>query len=202
MRASGAPKPAPPPQRGDEDALYRRHQDRLRRIVRSRVNTSDAAIEDACAYAWLQLLRYQPDRARVFGWLAVTATREAIDIDQRARRTVPLVRRDVTNGEEVDVEPASPRDEIAEAIDYRAALNDVAAARLTDRQKRAVALLAGGYSYNDIAEITGWTVRTVERHIRSGREKLAVARRLAPPDRPFSTHRRPSGARADLGLDL
>lgn len=195
---------APPPQRGDEDALYRRYDHRLRGIVRSRVNTSDATIDDACSYAWLQLLRYQPERARLLGWLAVTATREAIALDQRARRTVPLVTRDSFKGEDFEFEPASPRDEMAEAIEYRSALSDVAAADLTDRQKRAVGLLAGGYSYTNISEITGWSVRTVERQILRAREKLVVARDLGsrhPERRSLSRFHSPH-QRSGFEIDL
>jgi DNA-directed RNA polymerase specialized sigma24 family protein len=33
--------------------------------------------EDACSFAWLQLLRTQPERDSVFPWLCVVATNEA-----------------------------------------------------------------------------------------------------------------------------
>ena len=38
-------------------ALFRAHHERLRHTVRHVVATSDAVIEDACAFAWLRLAR-------------------------------------------------------------------------------------------------------------------------------------------------
>jgi DNA-directed RNA polymerase specialized sigma24 family protein len=74
---------------GDEPALFTEIHPRLRDHVRLRVRTSRANVEDACSFAFLQLLRYQPDREHLYGWLLRTATREAIKLDQRARRTSP-----------------------------------------------------------------------------------------------------------------
>ncbi len=56
-------------QRGDEAELYLRHHHELVRAVARAVNASRELIEDACQTAWLILLRRQPDRDRVFGWL-------------------------------------------------------------------------------------------------------------------------------------
>ena len=50
--------------RGDEEALYRLHHERLVRVVRRRVGGSHALIEDACSFAWTQLLCHQPSAAR------------------------------------------------------------------------------------------------------------------------------------------
>ena len=68
---------------GDEPVLFREHHPRLRSHVRRLVRTSRANIEDACSFAFLQLLRHQPDREHVYGWLLRTATREAIKLDQQ-----------------------------------------------------------------------------------------------------------------------
>jgi DNA-directed RNA polymerase specialized sigma24 family protein len=73
---------------GDEPVLFREHHPRLRSHVGRLVRTSRANIEDACSFACLQLLRHQPDREHVYGWLLRTATREAIKLDQQARRAV------------------------------------------------------------------------------------------------------------------
>jgi len=72
---------------GDEPALFTELHPRLRDHVRLLVRTSGANVDDACSFAFLQFLRYQPDREHVYGWLLRTATREAIKLDQRARRT-------------------------------------------------------------------------------------------------------------------
>ena len=71
----------PPPARmlrGDETQLYKDHSSALRAAVRHFVNADDAVIEDACSFAWLQLMRHQPDRGpTLFAWLRTVAVREA-----------------------------------------------------------------------------------------------------------------------------
>src|SRR3954471_17321226 len=82
-----------PSQRGDEDALFRSFNDELMRSVRRAVGTSDANIEDACAIAWGQFLRYQPDRDRNWrGWLYTVAKHEAwrLESGDREHRHIAL----------------------------------------------------------------------------------------------------------------
>jgi DNA-directed RNA polymerase specialized sigma24 family protein len=74
-----------PPRRGDEAELYAQLQARLTKIVARQVRTSTANVEDACSFAWLQMLRYQPARETVLAWLVRVGTREAIKLDRRAR---------------------------------------------------------------------------------------------------------------------
>src|SRR3954447_4477426 len=81
----GDPNREPARPRGDEERLYIAHANRLRRIVTANVNTSVANIEDACSFAWLQLVAKDPRRETVFGWLARVAIREAIRLDRRDR---------------------------------------------------------------------------------------------------------------------
>ena len=50
------------PQLGDEDALFRKYDPSLRRIVRRIVNTSPDIVDDACNFAWLQFMRHQSSR--------------------------------------------------------------------------------------------------------------------------------------------
>jgi hypothetical protein len=65
--------------RGDEDELFRRHNERLVRTIRRRLNCAEAVAEDASALAWLQLCRTQPERTeRLFGWLGVVAFHEGL----------------------------------------------------------------------------------------------------------------------------
>ena len=61
--------------------LYAALAVRLRQIVGSQVQgVPDPVIEDACQVAWSRLIRYQGSvqRDRALGWLATTASREAI----------------------------------------------------------------------------------------------------------------------------
>src|SRR4051794_12160064 len=71
---------------GDETRLFIAHANTLRRTVGRIVNSSDANIDDACAFAWAQLVACQPRRQTVFPWLVKVATREAIRLDKRERR--------------------------------------------------------------------------------------------------------------------
>src|SRR5215218_2997908 len=80
-------RPAP---RGDEDELYRRHNRGLHRAVAHAVNAPRELIEDACQNAWAIMLRAQPDRDSIFGWLYVVATREAFRLCERERRHLHL----------------------------------------------------------------------------------------------------------------
>jgi DNA-directed RNA polymerase specialized sigma24 family protein len=123
-------------------------------------------IEDACAFAWLQLLRTEPEREAIFAWLKVVAVREAIRL-QTHKPTEPL---EAPSGEPA-VEP-EPRDIETECV-AREALGGVAA--LPARQARILGLHVGGYSYAEIGERTGDTYRTVDRQMARARRALETA---------------------------
>jgi len=89
------PQPERQPRlRGDEAQLYVEYRDHLCRLVGSRVhNVSPDLLEDACAFAWMQFMRYQPDRDGPWrAWLVSVAEREAWRLSRRevARASVPL----------------------------------------------------------------------------------------------------------------
>lgn len=92
MRGDVADSPARslPLQRGDEAELFERHGERLVRLVRSTTGASRQVAEDACSFAWIQLLRRQPERDAVFAWLRVVATREAVRLLKRQLRDAAL----------------------------------------------------------------------------------------------------------------
>lgn len=146
--------------RGDEATLFAEYHEPLIRSVARAVRTSRANIEDACSVAWMQLLTRQPDRREeLFGWLHVVATREAVRFDRRSQRAcAPL-----------DCDEVQGISEVAPG-DMRAALEQVAA--LPERQRQIFGLHIGGYSYGEIGDITGDTVRTVERHMMRARRTL------------------------------
>jgi DNA-directed RNA polymerase specialized sigma24 family protein len=56
------------PLRGDEDALFAALADELVRIVGRLVQTDHSTVDDACQFAWLQLLRCQPHRETIRAW--------------------------------------------------------------------------------------------------------------------------------------
>jgi DNA-directed RNA polymerase specialized sigma24 family protein len=77
----------PAPLCGDEALLFAKHHAALRGRVRGVVKTSDANVDEACSFAWMQLIRRQPTRATVLAWLTTVAIREAIRLDRQDRRT-------------------------------------------------------------------------------------------------------------------
>ena len=138
-----------PPQRGDEHALFERYGDRLRRVTSFAVNTSPEIIDDACAFAWVQLLAHQPDRETLFSWLRTVARREAVRLDGAARGIAPL-----------DEEGAAPQlvarrgttEEAEGLLEVQDRLQN-----LPRRQREIVFLHATGWQYDEIAERLGVT---------------------------------------------
>ena len=75
----------------DTAALFSRYDRKLRDRVSAVVNTSQANVEDACMFAWLQLLRHEIDEIdAAYSWLTTVAIREAVKLDRADRRTRSL----------------------------------------------------------------------------------------------------------------
>jgi RNA polymerase sigma-70 factor (ECF subfamily) len=151
----------------DLDRLYAALSGLLVRIVRRKVHAPDALIDDACQVAWARLLR-GAERVRsecVLAWLIQTATREAVRQLRRERRQVPLedapdLMGALTAGPELLFEQ---RERLASLT------------QLPERQQRMLWLQGFGLSYEDIAEHTGCTTRTVERQLMRAKGTLRVA---------------------------
>jgi len=153
---------------GDEADLFLAHHGPLLRHVARAVPGCPSVVEEACAFAWSELVRLQPDRDRVVAWLAVVARREAIRLARRSRR-----------------EPctANPGDnalwttacELTRTLDTRAALQLVA--MLPARKRAVLGLQVGGYSHAEIAGALQMTPRTVARQLT--RARAAVMARAA-----------------------
>jgi RNA polymerase sigma factor (sigma-70 family) len=158
--------------RGDEEELYRRHHRDLHRAVAHAVNGPRELIEDACQNAWAILLRSQPDRRSIFGWLYVVATREAFRLCERDRRHISLETVLPAGSWDAVIADAFSMDDILEA---REALEILAG--LPDRQRADLTLLVAGFSYTEIAEITGRrTYTNVSKHIAKARARVRLAR--------------------------
>jgi DNA-directed RNA polymerase specialized sigma24 family protein len=125
---------------GDEAELFALYHVTLRARVARWVNTSSANLDDACAIAWLQLLRCQPKRETILSWLTTVAIREAVRIDRAARRTSYVDTDDLSNESVAD--PELQRDAL-DALD--------ALAGLPERQRQLAALQASGFTYDEIA---------------------------------------------------
>ena len=91
-RAPGPCCSTVPAAQGDEAELFRRHQRRLVRSVQSAVGVRRDLAEDGCAFAWAQLLAYQPERSeRLFGWLRKVALRTLAALRPRECRYLALL---------------------------------------------------------------------------------------------------------------
>ena len=160
----------------DTAALFSRYDRKLRDRVSAVVNTSQANIEDACMFAWVQLLRYELDEVdAAYSWLTTVAIREAVKLDRAERRTRPLP----VDEHGAVIEPIDPRDQLAarDLLDHAAAV--IQQAGLTSRQLEMISLQAWGLTHEQIAARTGNSRRTVERQILRARAKLAEALRTS-----------------------
>jgi len=167
----------PLPLRGDEDALFRQYHARLVANVRRRVNTSEAAIEDACQHAWVQMLRCQPDRENLVGWLSVTAQREAVRMHRRDSRELTLA--DNAGRPHGLLDHAGPTRDDGATVDAHRALQAVAG--LKPRQRRVLEPLIAGYSYHEIMAMTATTYTAVNRHLTRARAALRRVRDQEAP---------------------
>ncbi len=159
--------------RGDESELYRRYHHQLVTAVR-RTFGHDLA-EDACQFAWSQMLRRQPDRTRVYPWLLVTARREAMRLVRLARLEAaadgfvdPATGFTANLGERIE-HPLS----LQRRVDGLDALRALAA--LPDRQRRVLARKVAGLSYHEIGADLGWSYTQVNRHLTRARRSLREA---------------------------
>ena len=124
----------------DTAALFSRYDRKLRDRVSAVVNTSQANIEGACMFAWVQFLRCELDEVdAAYSWLTTVAIREAIKLDRADRRTRPLP----VDEHGAVIEPIDPRDELAarDLLDHAAAV--IQQAGLTDQPPAGDDLPAG-----------------------------------------------------------
>jgi RNA polymerase sigma factor (sigma-70 family) len=149
---------------GDEEELYRRHAAQLVRVVQGRLGVAPEVAEDACSIAWMQLVRTQPPRDNVMGWLYTVAKYEVYSAYRKQQREQPAE----------DLPPvvgARPPEEEVEAKDKLRLVR-----KLKPQQRLALLMKAEGFKYDEICRLTGKTYTWVNRHITEGRQ---AARRLA-----------------------
>lgn len=147
---------------GDETALFERYHGRLVRVVSGRVRTSRETVEDACTFAWVQLLRYQPERTRVFAWLVQVAVREGWRLAAGEQRTL-------AEGEPPDT-LVSSEPTLEERVYWLERLEELADLRIDERE--LLMLKAAGYSYDELSAVTGHTWRAVCRRLKRARRHL------------------------------
>jgi DNA-directed RNA polymerase specialized sigma24 family protein len=170
---TSCPSSTPTP-RGDEEALYRAHHTRLLRLIAHDVSARPQVIEDACAFAWAELLARQPERTSIVGWLRIVASREAIRLAQHDRVTVPMSALDpgrlLASSRPMCCPPA-------DADDHCHALEALAmVAGLPERKRTFLAAKVAGYSYNEIAAQLDVSWLTVNRQLVRARTAVRAAR--------------------------
>jgi DNA-directed RNA polymerase specialized sigma24 family protein len=150
-----------PPPRGDESELFREFNPRLVAYISDIVwFTTPHTVEDACAHAWAQFMRYQPDRGSWQAWLILTAQREAWSLERALVREWLKARVLATSHASKD---HAERDEYELRADVGDALSLLA--ELPPRLREVALLRAFGLSHAEIVEATGASERRVQKLI-------------------------------------
>lgn len=157
--------------------LYSAHRARLLAVARrncAAAEEAEEALQDAFA---VFIDRFDPaGEAPPLAWLTVTLKRRCWAIYRRQRRIGQL------NVELSDAAKAVSRpdllanpslrpDELAEDAEGFAEMRS-RLSELKSQERRALGLLALGYSYREICELTGWTYTKVNRSLAEGRAAL------------------------------
>jgi DNA-directed RNA polymerase specialized sigma24 family protein len=188
------PGPGEPPVRflGDEPELYLEYNHELVKAIKNSVIIiSFEDVEDACAHAWIQFFRYQPDREREWkGWLYRTAQREGWRLNARGRRNgdLHIVRAGEKLGPGRTAEPPDPRDRLEERLELLAALEEL---RHLPKNLRAVVVYRSQVSrHREVAELMGVHTSRVGQLLQQVGVRLQErAERRAELERPFANPR-------------
>lgn len=153
-------------------AFYTEKATELQGAVRHGLSGPHAMIEDACSHAWCQLLDHPEVHLdeRGFRWLYVVALHHGYQLSNRSRREpaagdasdLPLPR---LRPEHPDTD-SERRDVIRERL--------ALLAELPLRRRELVFLHAAGFTYDEIARITGNSRRAVERQMLRGKRILRL----------------------------
>lgn len=156
--------------RGDRIAvMHRDHARALERRVASRARAQAQTSEDACSFAWMQLLTHTAvdlDCTHdVLRWLTLTATREAWRLEARCGREL-LVDDDAL---EHRLNARSERG-AGEQAARRARLDLIA--QIPERPRRFLWRLALGHSYREIAMLERASATTTNKQIARAKRAL------------------------------
>jgi RNA polymerase sigma factor (sigma-70 family) len=165
--------------RAEIAAFYDQHAEHLQRVVRAKVDGPEQTIEDACQNAWAILLRRDDVALKdsAAAWLATVAIREGWRLTRTADVPIGAMRADSHDEGELPERAAAAPGTDEQALARVEHSQRVAALRtLKTRERRDLYLLALGYRYREIAELTDSTYTAVNRRLSEGRAQL---RRLA-----------------------
>lgn len=158
-------------------AMYAQHDADLRDVVRRRSGGAQpATVEDACSYAWAQLIAAEhvdlrPPRWGALAYPTKTAVYKAWQL-RAAERRAPAYDHDqldyVATARDISEAPA---DEAA-ALQMRCDLALDLVSQIPERPRRFLLRLALGYSYHEIAAAEGVSYRTTDRQISRAKRRL------------------------------
>jgi DNA-directed RNA polymerase specialized sigma24 family protein len=145
--------------------------------VRRRVHGVDATIiADACATAWLTLVRRRDISLDGDGlaWLTTVAVHEAWRLGTTRHESAAGLMMAECDHEREACEPAGTADDPLDRVIAAEQHRDRVArfATLKPEERRELLLFAGGYKYNDIARLTGTSYTSVNRRLAQGRARL------------------------------
>lgn len=167
-----------PAAHGDEAELFARYHERLVRVTGLNVTASRDNVEDACAYAWAQLLSYQPRRDTIFAWLRTVARRQAIDLERASRRQLSINANEHAAAHVPSLHGAHRNADVAHGlVEVRDRL-----AVLPEDQRQIAFLRAAGWRYREIAQCLNVTEARVNKLLTraDARMRELDARDMAP----------------------
>lgn len=156
--------------------LIRRHERTLRRTARRYSLCADDA-EDALQRALEIMLTKAPssDQRELIRWMQTVTKHEALAVRRNRERTltIPGPPSHTDESDWVQLIP-SDKDGPADAVERRERIGRAreALGALKPQELRALTLLAQGYSYAEITELTGWTYTKVNRCLAEGRQRF------------------------------
>jgi RNA polymerase sigma factor (sigma-70 family) len=150
--------------------IYAAERGRLLSIARRNCDRPEDA-EEAVAEAFCLFLRkFDPERfPEPLSWLTTTVKRKCWETARRAE-----ARRERNDEGDMVERLAAPDSDPAERAEVLALTGEVREAmeQLKPQERRVIGLLAVGYSYREIMEMTGWTFTKVNRCSAEGRARL------------------------------
>ena len=161
--------------------MHREHARRLERCVERRARASPETIEDACSFAWLQLLTHtcidlDAPNWRALGWLTQSATREAWRLEARRRRDGLVDHVALERELGLREQTAHGADEV---VDQRERLALVA--QIPERPRRFLLRLALGHSYREIAAGESVSLTTTNHQIARAKRLLRAVEAAETP---------------------
>lgn len=152
-------------------ALYRRHAGQLERRVARCAYSDPSTIEDACSFAWLQLLTHTAVELSTpgdaLGWLRRTAIREVWRLDARRARDRVLDHLAIERELQLREHTAPAADAVAA---QHARLDLVA--QVPERPRRFLMRLALGHTYREIAADENVSATTANKQIARAKRLL------------------------------